>query len=65
MALQYNLKTLAYNLQLAHKLHWRVINEKLWAINIYNALQNRVIVLIHQKPTQSRHVNTKLHKEVY
>lgn len=30
---------------LGHKLHWWAINEKLWAINIYNTLENCVIVI--------------------
>ena len=37
----------ATRLRLGHKLHWRVINGKLRAINIHNVLQNRVIVILH------------------
>ena len=31
------------------KLHWRVKNEKSWAINIYIVLQNPVIVIVWLK----------------
>ena len=38
-----------YNkLRLGYELHWWSINEKLWAMNIYNTLQNRVTVTLYQ-----------------
>ena len=38
-----------YNkLRLGYELYWWSINEKLWAMNIYNTLQNRVTVTLYQ-----------------